>query len=137
MIIYVLVTLSIIHLFLKIFGAKKKIIDTYSAGFYIYFVSVIVGSLFTFLPDLLMGSPIYEYAFVMLIATLIMYVWSLVVSVNLYSELHEMSQVKTFIALIIPIMIVFAVAMFFLFMLLMAFGGDIGGIFEDLLGLIF
>ena len=110
MAIGVFIGYGILQLMFMLFGGKASFLDTVKFGLSIsIFSSLIAIVVSLFLALALANTEGYTMLFVLVPLVLAFIVWTFVVSVQVFSRLHQISALRTVFAMLIPLFIVLAI----------------------------
>jgi len=114
------------HLFLKLFGGKAIFEDTLKFGNSVSIFPLFITTLLGLIPlSLIDTNTTFGNAFEILVYFMIIGVgiWSIVVTIRMYSKLHKISMFRVFMAMILPMFII----MFLVFIAIIIFALSIAG----------
>ena len=118
--ITIFIMYGLIYFILKLFGGKADYFNTLRFGVSISMFTTLLIGLFNMIPSRFFSTELnYTLDLIYVVIILAMVIWTYVVFVKVYSRLHELSEGRTAVALLIPLLIMFVLALiiFLLFFL--------------------
>lgn len=115
---------GLFFLILKLFGGKADFFNTLKFGISISLFTTLLIAIFDMIPSRFFSLETnYTLDLISVIIILAIAIWMFVVSVKVYSRLHELSEGRTAIALLVPLLIMFVVALIIFFILVLYITG--------------
>ena len=116
---------GVIYLILKLFGGKADYFNTVKFGVSVSMFTTLLIGLFNMVPSRFFSTELnYTLDLIYVIIILAMIIWTFVVFVKVYSRLHELSEGRTAVVLLIPVLIMFVIALIIFFIFVLFLGGS-------------
>lgn len=113
---------GILHLILKLFGAKGSFKDTFKFGMSISIFPSLVFIVLGILPLFFQNNIILTTVFsvIMFFIAIVFFIWTLIISGKIYSKVHDIALWKAIVAMLVPfvffVILIFMALMLYVFM---------------------